>query len=173
MTSYVLAAFAVAKRWVPPSQPRAEVVTVSDCLAELLPFGDDPLIAPWHPIQPDVTPTAGHVLAVSVPASQAGDVAGMVEGWIGDYPHPMLVNLARGTPPPAGRTLGFEVLGFEAGRFHSWLCYGLREQATNEYGLLTSLAAARQVADRANSARGTVDGTPEEVTWFPARITGY
>ncbi|MFF5076422.1 hypothetical protein ACFY36_05180 [Actinoplanes sp. NPDC000266] len=122
----ILAAFAVGQRWSPPAARWAEglppeVVTVSDCLADLLPFGDDPLIAPWHLTLADALSTArsspaAHVLAVSVQPSDADDLARMVEDWIGDYPHPILLNLARRTPPPPGPAFGFEVLGFEAGR---------------------------------------------------------
>ncbi|XVU28758.1 hypothetical protein ACQPZJ_17385 [Actinoplanes sp. CA-054009] len=184
MTPYVLAAYVAGSPWSPPAQPWTEdlppeVVTVSDCLTELLPFGDDPLITPWHLTLADASSTArsspaAQVLAVSVPAADADALAGMVEDWIGDYPHPLPVNLARRIPAPAGRPLGFEVLGFDAGRFHSWLCYGLRDQATSaQTGLLTSPAAAKRVAESANRARGTADGTPEDITWFPARITQH
>jgi hypothetical protein len=61
---------------------------------------------------------------------------------------------------------------------HTWLCYSLLGQAidklgvgVNDRGLLNSLREAQQVADMANRARGTREGTPEDVTWFPALIT--
>ncbi|SNY48047.1 hypothetical protein [Paractinoplanes atraurantiacus] len=174
---YVLAGFVVGSRWVPPAQPwteglPTEVVTASDCLAELLPFGDDPLAAPWHLSLDDAIDTARkapgtHVLAVSVPAADADVVAETIQEWIGDHPHPVLVNLARRAVPPEVPVLGFEVLGFDAGRFHSWLCYGLRNEGT---AALTEMADAKRVADLADHERGTPYGTPEDVTWFPVRI---
>ncbi|MEV4348314.1 hypothetical protein AB0J83_27975 [Actinoplanes sp. NPDC049596] len=164
----------------------AEVATVSDCLAELPVFDTDPLTAPWHRSLQDAIETArnapagAHVLAASMPTPGADGLAEMLEAWIGDYPHPILANLGHRVAPPSGWVLGFEVLGFEAGRFHSWLCYGLHEQAedelavqANQDGLLTSLADAQRIADAANNKRGTLNGTPEEVTWFPVRITQH
>ncbi|GAB2945548.1 hypothetical protein GCM10027280_38050 [Micromonospora polyrhachis] len=87
---------------------------------------------------------------------------------------------AQPVPTPPGIIQGIEVLGFDTGRFHSWLCYSLLGQAidklgirANDRGLLTTLLEAQQVTDMANSNRGTYDGTPEDVTWFPALITEY
>lgn len=115
-----------------------------------------------------------HVPAMSVAAPAVPGLAAMIENWIGDHPHPIQVNLAQPAPTPPGIIQGFEVLGFEHGRFHSWLCYGLLEEAVDklgiradDHGLLATLLEARQVTGN----RGTHDGTPEDVTWFPALIT--
>ncbi|MEU8213174.1 hypothetical protein AB0B85_28700 [Micromonospora sp. NPDC049044] len=111
----------------------------------------------------------------SVPT--AADVAVMIEQWIGDVAHPISINVARACHRPAGTSLGFEILGFDMDRFRSWLCYGLidtaiREPAIqpNEHGQLATLADAVRLADLANRGRGTPNGTPQDVTWFPTFI---
>ncbi|GIG00752.1 hypothetical protein [Catellatospora citrea] len=191
--TYVLAGYVAGYRWKPPAQDWTKhlpvaVVTVSECLTDFLPEDQDTLTAPWHATLQDAV-NASHqasagagdaqVLAVSIPAAAVLDLAAMIEKWIGVYPHPILSNLTQ-PHSPDGTVQGFEVLGFETGRFHSWLCYDLLGEAfdklgvrTNDHGLLDTLAQARQVADSANSSRGTPQGTPEEVTWFPALITEH
>ncbi|MBW6439073.1 hypothetical protein KZ829_35625 [Actinoplanes hulinensis] len=57
-----------------------------------------------------------------MPASDAVGLLTVMKQSIGDYPHPIQTNPALGAAPPAGRALGFEVLGFELGRFRTWLC---------------------------------------------------
>jgi hypothetical protein len=125
-------------------------------------------------------PRTAHVLSMSVPASWAPELATMIEKWIGDLPHPIQMNLAQPTAALPGRICGFEVLGFESGRFHSWLCYRLDARALGtlgirpgDTGLLTTLNDALQVTEMANSNRGAHDGTPVEVTWFPSLITEH
>ncbi|MEU8075192.1 hypothetical protein AB0B31_07055 [Catellatospora citrea] len=188
--TYVLAGYVAGYRWKPPAQSwtkhlPAAVVSVSECLTDFLPEDDDTITAPWHTTLQDAVSAshqapagaeAAHVLAVGIPASAVLGLAAMVKNWIGTCPHPILSNLTQ-PGSPDGTVQGFEVLGFETGRFHSWLCYDLLGEAfdklgirTNDRGLLDTLAEARQVADMANSNRGTPEGTPEEVTWFPALI---
>jgi hypothetical protein len=117
---------------------------------------------------------------MSVPSAAAHEVAILIEQWIGGFRHPILVNLAKAMAPPTGTALGFEVLGFDSGRFHTWLCYGLIDNAAqelavhpNELGLIATHADAVRLTELANRKRGTTDGTPEDVTWFPALITAY
>ncbi|MFG3643001.1 hypothetical protein ACGF3C_22330 [Micromonospora sp. NPDC047762] len=198
--SWILAGFVAGFPWNPAEQdwtadlPRA-VPTVSDCLADLFPAERgiepwlQPLIEPWYRSlqqaadavrhRPSDSRTA-HVLSTSVTVTVATELAAMVEMWIGDLPHPIRTNLAQPVAAPPGRTLGFEVLGFDTGRFHSWLCYRLDTQARDKLGirtgdaaLLTSLDDAQRVADMANNNHGTHDGTPEDVSWFPALITEH
>jgi hypothetical protein len=99
---------------------------------------------------------------------------------IGDLPHPIPMNLAEPAAAPPGTIHGFEVLGFDTGRFHSWLCYRLDLQALDKLGirpgnagLLTTLNDAVRVADMANSNHGAHDGTPEDVTWLPSLIAEH
>jgi hypothetical protein len=198
--TYVLAGFVAGPRWMPAEKdcttdlPRV-VPTVSDCLADFLPAEQgieawqQPLFEPWHRFLEHAAnavrhappnPHTAHVLSMSVPATTATELATMIEKWIGDLPHPIRLNLAQPTAAPPGTIHGFEVLGFDTGRFHSWLCYRLDTQALDKLGirpgnggLLTTLNDALRVADMANSNHGTPDGTPEEVTWFPSLITEH
>lgn len=198
--TYVLAGFVAGFRWMPPGQDWATdlprlVPTVSDCLADFLSTDQDfepwqqPLFEPWHRSlehaatavrQAPPNSHTAHVLSMSVAATWVTELATMIEKWIDDLPHPIRMNLAQPTAAPPGTIHGFEVLGFEAGRLHSWLCYRLDTQALDKLkirpgnaGLLTTFSDALRVADLANSNRGTHDGTPEEVTWFPSLITEH
>jgi hypothetical protein len=198
--SYTLAGFVAGFRWMPPlpdlttGLPRV-VPTVSDCLADFLPAAHDlepwqqPLFEPWHRSLQQAAnavrhappgPRTAHVLSMSVAAAAATELSAMIEQWIGGLPHPIRMNLAEPAAAPPGTVHGFEVVGFDTGRFHSWLCYRLDAQALGKLGirpgnaaLLTTLDDAQRVADMANDNHGTHDGTPEDVTWFPALITEH
>jgi hypothetical protein len=67
-----------------------------------------------------------------------------------------LVELVNERQPPAdgGRTVGFEPLGFEGTKFHSWLCHYAPAEAyerfgirPNHLGLIDTLEDARRVND--------------------------
>ncbi|MET8282052.1 hypothetical protein [Micromonospora sp. NPDC005174] len=196
----VLAGFVAGFCWTPGREgwtadlPSA-VPTVSDCLADFLPADQDiepwqqSLFAPWHRTlrqaanavrHAPADPRTVHVLSMSVPTAVVAELMTVIEEWIDDLPHPVRMNLVHPTAVPPGTTRGFEVLGFIDGRFHSWLCYRLDTQASTKLGirpgsaaLLTTLDDAQRVADMVNDNRGNHDGTPLDVTWFPALITEH
>ena len=69
-----------------------------------------------------------------------------------------------------GHELGWEVLGYDYGLLHSWLCNDLYDDGvlslgvgTDERSLLPDRDTARRVAARANAR-----GDTKPVTWFPA-----
>ncbi|MFI8085307.1 hypothetical protein ACIF6L_31520 [Kitasatospora sp. NPDC086009] len=71
-----------------------------------------------------------------------------------------------------GHVLGWEVLGYDEGLLHSWLCNnlyddGVRELGvgTGEHGLLPDRKAAVRVAAWAN-----MRGDTKPVTWFPGAL---
>ncbi|AEV85224.1 hypothetical protein ACWT_4204 [Actinoplanes sp. SE50] len=196
MRRYTLAGFVAGHPWTTGGQPwtadlPGTVATVSDCLTAFLPLGRDiepwqqPLFEPWHRTLRQAARAAerapgSHVLSMSVPADGSDPLTTMIEEWIGDLPHPIRINLAHPAAAPPGTIRGHEVLGFSGGRFHSWLCYRLDIPAAAELGvqaagnaLLSTLDDARRVADMANDNRGTPDGTPHDITWFPALITEH
>jgi hypothetical protein len=159
----------------------ATVMTVSECLTDFLPSDQDPVTAPWHPDLASAQAAAQesglegvHVLAAHLPAVDRDSVLTLFQPWLPFHPVPRnLIAMAA----PAGEPRGFEVVGFEDGRLHSWLCYGLHDQAATELGirpgpvgLLASLDEARAVAAMANDDRDTPTGTPLDVTWFTVRI---
>lgn len=179
--AFVLAGFVVASAWRPPrADPLlpAAVLTVSECLADFMPQDQDPLTAPWH-LDLASAVAAAHAEAVHILAGQVATVdrdavLARFQPWLPFHPVPR--NLTA-MAAPVGEVRGFEVVGFEAGRLHSWLCYGLHEQAATELGirpagdgLLPGLAEARAVTAMANDDRGTPTGTPLDVTWFTLRI---
>ncbi|WP_146169457.1 hypothetical protein [Actinoplanes italicus] len=191
--TYVPAAFVAAHRWLPPTSYRAdglplEVVSVSECLTDFHPHDrESAIVAPWHTSLDDAALAAGetclagpvHILGMSLPGSDAAGLLTLIERVFGQ-PRPILENLSSGVAPSVAGGLGFEVLGFDEGQFHSWLCYSLHRDAVvelgispGEHGLLGTLAEARLVADMANRDRDSEDGFAGDCTWFPALISQY
>ena len=85
--------------------------------------------------------------------------------------------LRRGESPSGrGRTLGFDVLGWEHGGFHSYLCNGLEVEfarllktSPNPYGFFDRLDDARQCTEHCN-----VETTgAEPALWMPWRVSLY
>lgn len=135
---YVLAGYRVATRanlhdWQDVSLPRAGLVSLSDCVVDLVPVDpsgwDDWFAGPQeaeiareHADKPGL-----HVLGVGFAAA---DVPGLLVdiadgGWdssAGSLPE----RLARRErfPGHSGRRLGFELVGFDSGRWHTWTCLG-------------------------------------------------
>lgn len=73
-------------------------------------------------------------------------------------------------------TLGYEVLGFDSGSFHSYLCNGLENDLyqqfnyePNRHGLIASLEEADRYSDYCNE----LDEETESVLWFPWAIFKY
>ncbi|GHI01639.1 hypothetical protein [Neobacillus kokaensis] len=74
------------------------------------------------------------------------------------------------------KLLGYEILGYEYGKFHSYLCNGLekdyKEQfgfSLNEYGFISTLEEASRLCDYSNDEEiGT-----EPVLWLPWAIFEY
>lgn len=89
----------------------------------------------------------------------------------------VLTALRRGTPPPEGGvTLGFDVLGWDWGAFHSYICNGLETEFAsalgirpNANGFFDDLDDARQCADHANLA--TTGAEPG--LWLPWLTVAY
>jgi hypothetical protein len=84
-----------------------------------------------------------------------------------------LVNEKR-APADGGHVLGFEPLGFEATKFHSWLCHYAPDEAharfgirPNHLGLIDGLNAARQVNEY------LLETGAEQAIWEPWLILDY
>ncbi|MFK7991439.1 MAG: hypothetical protein AB8I08_35815 [Sandaracinaceae bacterium] len=81
--------------------------------------------------------------------------------------------IAQGEQPGEGRSIGFDVLGFDFTGFHSYLCNGLERDfdellgaRPNRYGLIDKLEVARRCAEHCNQ-----EGTgAEPVLWLPWRV---
>jgi hypothetical protein len=92
-----------------------------------------------------------------------------------DEPGVFKATSARRPPPGDASLRGFEVLGYECGEFHSFICNGLeREYAVlgmqlNEFGLLDDLIDAERAAEFTN-----LESTgAEPVPWDAWRIDEY
>ncbi|MFI5530094.1 hypothetical protein ACIA8O_16270 [Kitasatospora sp. NPDC051853] len=72
-----------------------------------------------------------------------------------------------------GRELGWEVLGYDDGLLHTWLCNDLREDGVRELGVATSedrvLLPTREAAARV-AAWANARSDTKPVTWFPAAL---
>ncbi|MEU6237000.1 hypothetical protein [Kitasatospora sp. NPDC047058] len=170
-----------------PGLPRAErLTTASDCLIDRLPedgcwFDTAPeALAACAPLR---VPGNARLYALLVPA---GHVAGFVADIraAATYEPVLLARLdgAAGSDPGpgpevagGGRELGWEVLGYDYGMLHSWLCNDLHRDAvrdlgvdTDERGLLPGRDAAERVAAWANARDDT-----KPVTWFPAALVEW
>lgn len=79
-------------------------------------------------------------------------------------------------PSNLGKFLGFEVLGYNYGSFHSWLCHNLEKEikenfniTANDKGLFKDLQDATQVA-----SYYSLDETgTEPVQWLPWLLLQY
>lgn len=78
--------------------------------------------------------------------------------------------LRHGIDKPSGRLLGHEVLGYENGMFHSYLCNGLETDYAehfpfrlNEYGLIPTFEEAERYCAYSNQE----EVETEDVLWLP------
>jgi hypothetical protein len=134
---YALAGYLVATRtdrqdWQDASLPDTGLVSLSDCVVDLVPVEDpsgwDDWFASPHEAEAarDQAGKPGlHVLAVGfATADVPGLLADMADsGWdAGSLPE----RLARREPFPhaSGQRLGFELVGFDGGGWHTWTCLG-------------------------------------------------
>lgn len=89
----------------------------------------------------------------------------------------VLSAIRRGEPPAqSGRLLGFDVLGWDCGSFHSYLCNGLENEFAsvlgvrpNEHGFFDRLDDASRCADHCNSE--TTGAEP--ASWLPWMVLAY
>ncbi|WP_194235874.1 hypothetical protein [Streptomyces sp. CB01881] len=80
------------------------------------------------------------------------------------------------TPVPkvaeGGREIGWEVLGYDCGLLHTWLCNDLHQDAVLTFGVTTDargLLPSRDAAERVAAWANTL-GDIKPVTWFPAAL---
>lgn len=83
-------------------------------------------------------------------------------------------SVSRTDEPESGEVLGFDIVGYECGSFHSWLCNALHEDVEgshslrfNRYGLLEN------AWEEACAIAGAIQGIGEPVVWTPCVIRRY
>ncbi len=137
------------------------LISVSDCLADRLP-GD----GFWFTSREAALEACSRIrvteharmLALLLPADRIAQLTADIE-WFGEPERELLDSLAAARPLADGSTpIGWEVLGYDCGLLHTWLCEGLYEDAAAELGvqcgprgLLASQADAERVAQWANA----------------------
>ncbi|WP_223183753.1 MULTISPECIES: hypothetical protein [unclassified Streptomyces] len=173
---------AVPERLTVSGLPRTERLTsASDCLIDRFPddgcwFGTaQEALAACLPLQ---LPVDARLYALVVPSEHAGGFVTDIRAAGTDEPV-LLAHLdGQGAGETAqevaegGQKLGWEVLGYDCGLLHTWLCNDLYEDGrlhlgvdTDERGLLPDRQTALRVAAWANSRRDT-----KPVTWFPGTL---
>ncbi|MEU3609512.1 hypothetical protein AB0E83_29335 [Streptomyces sp. NPDC035033] len=172
----------VPERLTVAGLPRTERLTsASDCLIDRFPddgcwFGTaQEALAACLPLQ---LPVEARLYALLVPSEHVGGFVADIRAAGTDEPV-LLAHLdGQGAGEAArqvaegGHGLGWEVLGYDHGRLHTWLCNDLYEEGrlhlgvdTDERGLLPDRQAALQVAAWANTR-----GDTKPVTWFPGAL---
>lgn len=188
--SYVLAGYRVATRtdrqdWQDAGLPRSGLLSLSGCVVDLAPVdssGWDDWFASRQEAETarDQTGKSGlHVLGVGFAAADVpGLLADMVDGgWdasAGSLPERLT---RRETFPDFGdRRLGFELVGFDSGLWHTWTCIGGLvtdvHQATGVQPGPSGLIQDEQDARRA--AQWLTDsglGDPKVFLWAAALLT--
>ncbi|MFG3227239.1 hypothetical protein ACGF07_20950 [Kitasatospora sp. NPDC048194] len=162
--------------------PRSErLLTASECLSDRLPQSDcwfgtaHEALAACLLFQ--VTAEA-RLYALLVPSEHVGGFVADIRAAGLDEPV-LLAHLDGGGVGEAAREVaedgherGWEVLGYDHGLLHSWLCNDLYDDAVlslgvgvNEHGLLPDRDTAQRVAAWANARDDT-----KPVTWFPGAL---
>lgn len=94
-----------------------------------------------------------------------------------DYEHGVYSNIKKSLiVNPNGKVLGYEILGYEYGGFHSYMCNGLEDDylekfdfKLNENGFISDLEEADIISEYTNEE---IEGT-EPVLWLPWSIIEY
>ncbi|MFF1870144.1 hypothetical protein [Kitasatospora herbaricolor] len=165
--------------------PRAAgLTTASDCLIDRLPedgcwFGSASEALEACLALP--VPAGARLYALLVPSDHVdGFTADILAA--GTYEPVLLAHLDRRIGGPVrevaegGRELGWEVLGYDDGLLHSWLCNNLYEDGVRDLGVATDddrgLLPDREAAVRV-AAWANARGDTKPVTWFPAALVEW
>jgi hypothetical protein len=184
---YVLAGYRVASRavrsdWQDATLPPTGLVSMSGCVVNLLPvdpdgwddwFGD-PVDSERARAEADQAEL--YVLGVGIAAQDVQPLLDDVGdgGWdvaAGSLPE----RLGRRVPVTAGELLGFELVGYDTGLWHTWICLGglvgkVREATgvgPGRLGLIQDEQEARLAADWLTASNL---GDPKVSLWVPAML---
>ncbi|MFI5533946.1 hypothetical protein ACIA8O_35955 [Kitasatospora sp. NPDC051853] len=150
------------------------LVSASACLIDQLPE-DDHWFATAAEAGTALTEPGARVLTVLVTSGRAARLAAEIRE--SQVYEPVLLPTLESPRPLAdgGTVLGWEVVGYDLGNLHTWLCRDLHRDAVAELGvrtgpegLLPSQADAEQVA-----AWAIARGDTEPVVWFAAALVGW
>lgn len=117
------------------------------------------------------------IISIGLPEQYIVDFLKDVELFSSKNPEPYGVEKMLSQHHPLGiegaKKVGYEVLGFDSGSFHSYLCNGLERDlrqhfnfSPNHYGLIDSIEEADRYSDYCNA----LGEETEPVLWFPWAI---
>ncbi len=118
------------------------------------------------------------IISIGLPERYKSDFLEDIELFSSKNPEPYGVEkmLLQHHPPEkdGAKKVGYEVLGFDSGSFHSYLCNGLERDfrqhfnfSPNRYGLIDSIEEADRYSDYCNELG---EEETESVLWFPWAI---
>ena len=176
---HVLAGYRVVARegrrdWQDAGLPEGDLVSMSGCVTTLVQPND------WDEWFGDRASAEAarrdglHVLAVGIASEDVRAVLEDVAGSgppAGDLPE----RLARAEPVPGGEVLGFELVGYDTGTWHTWTCLGGLVQDVGEaigvrpgrWGLVQDEREARAAAEWL-TASGL--GDPKVFLWVAVKL---
>lgn len=111
------------------------------------------------------------LFGIALPRDLVGAFVDETSPAAGHGEHGVRVALRRGeAPDPCGRALGFDILGWDCGTFHSYVCNGLENDFAsklgvrpNQHGFVDRLDDARRCADFCNLETTGAEPGP----WLP------
>lgn len=150
----------------------AEITTMSECLADAVPVPGHWARDPWFAdgVAASAAVRDGHeLIEAAAPADLVSDLRGEMGEWTG------ATAFLSDAGPPSLAPLGFELVGFDGGTWHSRLCLdgltGDVDDATGvrsgRHGLIADEADARRAAAWL-TASGL--GDPKVLRWYPVRL---
>ncbi|MFF7452879.1 hypothetical protein [Kitasatospora sp. NPDC008115] len=161
--------------------PLERLTTACDCLIDRLPDDGCWFDTPQEALAACATiqvPAEARLYALLIPAEHAAGFVADIRASVVDEPV-LLAHLDRPAdagpaPEPAadGHEIGWEVLGYDDGALHSWLCNDLHQDAVRDLGVTTDdrgLLPSREPAERLAAWANARDDT-KPVTWFPATL---
>ncbi|HEY1177266.1 MAG TPA: hypothetical protein VGF17_14010 [Phytomonospora sp.] len=177
MKGFASAGFLVVRRFqrVPHMDPDllpSEITTMSECLVDAVPVPGHWARDPWfaHAVAARAALHDGHeLIEAAVPADLVTDLRVEMGEWTG------ATAFLSHAGPPSLAPLGFELVGFDGGTWHSWLCLdGLTDDVDDatgvrpgRHGLIADEADARRAAEWL-TASGL--GDPKVRRWYPVRL---
>ncbi|MER5348908.1 hypothetical protein ABT093_01015 [Kitasatospora sp. NPDC002551] len=175
---------AVPERLTGLDVPHERLTTACGCLIDRLPEDGCWFDTPREALDACATirvPAEARLYALLVPAEHAaGPVSDIRASAV--FEPVLLAHLDRPAgagpapgPGGGGREIGWEVLGYDDGVLHSWLCNDLHRDAVRDLGVTTDgrgLLPSREPADRLAAWANARDDT-KPVTWFPAALVEW
>ncbi len=120
----------------------------------------------------DVAPPGSRVLAIALSASDCETLRSDIDPGFDECDRVLLTALEKGDDI-RGTTIGYDVLGYDNGQIHSWLCNGLEVDMYKRFGVLVGSTGLfpdlRQARIVSTYATGIAEETDAAV-WLPCAL---